>query len=120
MRSVSLIQFTRFFLIRWINLTAFLQELPQPVIVLTICLNGSLYDIRKCCMEILINRSLRPFNNPAHNCRTCMLKQIIRIILDVTFTCNLCIEGNDHQPSPDTVIIGSHLREMVRIENQRM
>ena len=49
-----------------------------------------------------------------------MVVQVIRIVLDIVFPGDLRIEGNHDQPSPDAIIIGTHLRQMVRVQHQRM
>ena len=102
------------------GLTALAQEMPQPVIIFPVVLNGCFHDLRQIRLEMQGNRLLGSLDDPLQDVTAGLLIEIIRIILDVAVADDLCIEGNDDQSPPDAIIVGTNLRQVVRVEDQRV
>ena len=63
---------------------------------------------------------LGTLHNPAHDVGTSILKQVIRVILNITAAFDLCMERNDDQSAPGTFIRCTDLRQMVCVQNNSM
>ena len=94
--------------------------MTEPIIHAAILSNSVRHHLRRLDLELTLDNLFGTFDNPAHNCRPRIVVQVIRIILDVILPGDLRIEGNHDQPSPDTVIISPHLRQMVRVKYRSM
>lgn len=119
-RAILLVKLPGFFRKNRIRIAAVRNEMPEPVILLAVGINGITNALRKRRLEVLINCLLRAFDDPCHDGRTGFLYQVLRIILNVCFSGNLRVERDHHKPSSDTVVICPDTRQMVGIQHQRM
>ena len=69
-------------------------------------------------METALDDLLCPFNYPGKHRRPSLLKEVIRIVLDVAITLNDSVKGNNQQPPPRARVIGTHPRQMVGIKDK--
>ena len=92
----------------------------KPVILRTVLRDSFLHTFRHGNFVVKRNDLLGTLNDPRQNAFTSVLVKVLTIVFDVAVAFNLGIEGYDNQPAPDTVIGGADLREMVRVEHQRM
>ena len=118
--SILLIQLSGFLRQVLAGLTALTQEMSQPVVIFPIVFNRCLHDLRQFRLEVQGNGLLGSLDDPLQNVAAGLLIEIIRIVLDIAVADDLGIEGNDDQTPPDSVVVGSDLGQMVRVEDQCM
>ena len=115
---VLLVELPRLLLAGRADFTAFVDIPPKPVVVLPVCLHRILHALRRVGFEVLRDCFLRPFDDPCQDGGACVLKKIIRIVLDIRIPHDMGIEGNHNQPAPDAVIVRADLRQVVGIQHQ--
>ena len=64
----------------------------------------------KVRLEMGIDSLFRPLDNPLHDGGAGLVHEVIGVVLDVAFPCDLRIERNDDKPAPDAVIVSADLR----------
>ena len=115
-QTLLIVQLAGLFLIGQRKVAMFLKELPQPVIGITVVING----VTDCFRKIGGNRPFRSRHDPLHDGGTYVIHEVIGIIFDVAFLRDFCIEGKKDELAPDAVIVSANLRQMVGIQYQRM
>ena len=76
--------------------------------------------MRAVYLEIGGDHLHRTLDQPRQNRTACVVDQILCIILLIVLPLNLCMKRNDNQSAPCAVIRSRHLRQVVRVQHQRM
>ena len=115
-----MVEITGLFSVGLIDLTAFSNKISKPVVVITVRADRRLNAIGSFDLVICRNNLFCTFDQPLQNCTSSVVNEVLRVILDIRCSLNLCVERNHDQSSPSTVIRGSHLWQVIRIEDQRV
>src|SRR5690606_27016787 len=115
--TVSLIQLTRWLLVALPDFAAGGKKLTQPITCRPVLLHRLEYAIRRGNSVSGLNESLGPFNNPGQHSTAGSFKQEVGVILDIVVSRYDGVEGYNHESSPGAFVRRTHLRQMVRVQN---
>ena len=94
--------------------------MAQPVIVLTVLLDGPLDTFWQRNLEVMLDDIRRPLNHPGEDRAASIPEKVIAVVFDVALAFDLRIKGNHDQPSPDSGVLGTHLGKVIGIEHDGM
>ena len=92
--------------------------MSEPVVVLPVPGNGILYHLRLRDMVVLGDDALGSLDDPRQDRATGLVVQVVGVVLDVRVALDLCVEGDDDQPTPCPGVNGTNLGQMVGIEHE--
>ena len=87
-------------------LTAVIQKVGQPVVVLLVFLDGVLHHPGLDDFVIAGNDALCALDDPRKHRSARSFEQEVRIVLDVCFSLDLGVEGDHNEPPPGTLVNG--------------
>src|SRR5699024_1259849 len=100
--AVGVINLARLRFVGRIDFAAVIQEVGQPIVVLLVFLDGIPYHFGLDNFEIACNDTLCALDNPLKDCAARRFEQEVRIVLDVSFTLNLGVEGDHDEDRKST------------------
>lgn len=96
-----------YFRLGFIHLTALIQKMSQPVIVLPVPGNGIPDYLGLINVVVLVDHTFGTFNDPGQNRTACLVIEVVSIVLDVRFFGDFSIERDNDQPTPGASIHGT-------------
>ena len=118
--AVCVVNFAGLSCIGFIHLTALIQKMSQPVIVLPVPGDGIPDHLRLINVVVLVDHTFGTFDDPGQNCTACLVIEVVSIVLDVRFSDDFSIEWNNDEPTLGASIHGTDFGQVVGIEDERM
>ena len=115
-----MVEITGLFSVGLIDLTAFSNKISKPVVVITVRADRRLYAVRSFDLVICCNDLFCTFDQPLQNCTACVVNEVLRVVLNIRCSLNLCVERNNDQSPPCTIIACTDFREVICVKDKRV
>ena len=112
-RPVGGVQFTRLCSQIRADLTAFLNEMTEPVVLSLISCNGIGDTLGERKFETQVDCLLRALDHPFHNGFASVFAEVLGVVFNVAVALDLCLERDNNQSAPDTGVLRTHLGQVV-------
>ena len=99
-----LIKRRRAFFIGRVNFAFVRKEVPEPIVLATVFINGILHTFRYRNLVIRLDDFFGTFDDPRQNATASIVIKILAIVLDIIASCNLGVERDNNKSSPNTII----------------
>ena len=99
---------------------ALVQEMGEPVVFALILADGFLHTGGQIQLELSGDDLLGSLDDPGEDGAGGMIEELPGIILAVGGALDLRLEGDDDETTPDAYVLGSHLGQVIGIEDQGM